>query len=114
MEGLSNFIEVDKHHAEDVGSLRRGTKKLRFSDAYPEADIREGADDLTVRAGEVGSLRAFIDTTHIEHEWWGPPPEDADWHAFCQAVYKGIEGQEWDALCYHCKELHWAVRRQMP
>ena len=27
----------------------------------------------------------------------GPPLVDADWHAFCQALYKGIEGELKDA-----------------
>ena len=67
--------EVDNHSAVDVGGLRRGTKsihvkKRHFSEAFPEAVIREGADELTLRADEVGSLRAFIDTIHIELERW--------------------------------------------
>ena len=28
----------------------------------------------------------------------GPPLVDYDWHAFCQAVSKGIEGEDWRAL----------------
>ena len=27
-----------------------------------------------------------------------PPLVDADWHAFCQAIVQGIEGQEWEAM----------------
>ena len=26
---------------------------------------------------------------------------DADWHPFCQAIYKGIEGEDWEEL-YDC------------
>ena len=53
----------------DVGGLSRGTKSIQVkkpqvSEAFPEAVIREGADDLTLRAEEVGSLRTFIDTKH--------------------------------------------------
>ena len=33
---------------------------------------------------------------------------DADRHAFCQAMYKGSEGQEWDVLYHQCRELHQA------
>ena len=72
----------------EVGDLRRGTKSLpvkkpQFSEAFPEATIREGADELTLRADEVGAqLRSFITTEHVEFEWCGPPLVDADWHAF--------------------------------
>ena len=108
MDGLRNFIEVDYHNA--VGGLRRGTKSIQvkkpqFSEAFPEAVIREGADELTLRAEEVRSLRTLIGTKHIELERWGPPLVDADWHAFCQAIYKGCEGKEWEAMYYHYREL---------
>ena len=71
MEGLRRFIEADNHSAVDVGGLRRGTvsvdvKKPQFSEAFPEAVIREGADELTLRADEVGTQRAFTNTKHIE------------------------------------------------
>ena len=58
---------------------------------FPEAVIREGDDELTLRADEVITQRAFIDTKHIELERWGPPPVDADWHAFCQTIYKKMK-----------------------
>ena len=74
MDGLRNFIEEDNYKAMD--GLRRRTKSIQvtkpqFSDAYPEAVIRKGADELTLRAEEVGSLRTFIDTTHTELEELG-------------------------------------------
>ena len=73
MDGLRNFIEVDNRSAVDVGGLRRGTKSIQvkkpqFSEALPEAVIREGADELTLRTEEVASLRTFVDTKHIELE----------------------------------------------
>ena len=96
---------LDNRSAVDVGGLCRGTKSIRvkkpqFSEAFPQAIIREGADELTLRAEEVGSVRAFIDTKHIELERWGPPQVDADWRAFCQVIYNGIEGQELETLYY--------------
>ena len=95
MDGLRRFSEANNHSAVDVGHLRRGTKsipvkKTKFSKAFPEATIREGADELTLRAEEVGMQWAFINTEHIEFERWRPPLVDADWHAFCQAICKGI------------------------
>ena len=68
-------------------------QKPKISEAFPEATIREGADELTLRADDVGTQRAFINTEHIEFERWGPPMVDADWRAFCQAIYKGSEGK---------------------
>ena len=82
----------------DVGHLRKGIKpiyvrKPKFSEAYPEATTREGADELTLRADEVGTLKAFINIDHIEYDRWERALVDADWYAFCQAIYKGIEGK---------------------
>ena len=49
---LRSFIEIDNHSAVDVGHLRRDIRpfcvqKQNFSEDYPEAAIREGADELT-------------------------------------------------------------------
>ena len=82
---------ADNHSAVDVGDVRRGTKKIpverqQFSEALPEATVREGAGELTLRADEVGAQRASINTEHIEFERWGPQMVDADWSAFCQAI----------------------------
>ena len=64
MYGLRSFIKEDNHRAVDVGRVRKGMKpiyvrKPKFSEAYPEAAIREGAVELTLRADEVGTLRAL-------------------------------------------------------
>ena len=40
----------------------------------------------------------MIDINHIESERWGLPLVDADWCAFCQALYKGIEGKDWEEM----------------
>ena len=29
---------------------------------------------------------------------------DADWHAFCQAISRGIEGSEWEELYFHSEK----------
>ena len=73
LTGPRRFIEADNHSAVDVGGLCRGTKsvsvkKPQFSEAFPEAVIRQGADESTLRADEVGTQLAFIDTEHIEFE----------------------------------------------
>ena len=89
--------------------MRRGTKSMqtpKFSEAFPGAIIREGADELTLRAEEVGMQRAFIDTKDIELERWGPPLVDGDWDAFSQSIHKGLEGDEREELYYHYRELN--------
>ena len=51
-----------------------------------------------------------------------PPLVDADWHAFCQAIYKGIGGEEWEELYCHNREMsrvtgaknHVRVKKQEP
>ena len=39
---------------------------------------------------------------------------DADWDAFCQAIYKGIEGSEWEELYHHDRDLSKAAEAQKP
>ena len=55
-------------------------------------------DELTLRAEEVNTSKALINVNHIVPERWGPPLVDADWCAFCQALYKGIEGEDWEEM----------------
>ena len=116
MERLRRFIQADNHRAVDVGHLRQGTRSLEvqkpeFSEAFPEEAIRKGADELTLRADEVETQRAFIVTDHIESERWEPLLVVADWHAFCQAIYKGVE---WEELYCHCREMSKATGAQKP
>ena len=52
MDGLRRFIQADNHSAVDVGDVRQGTRSLhvqkpQFSEAFPEAAIREGAGEST-------------------------------------------------------------------
>ena len=73
MDGLWKFIAVDSHEAVKVGDLHRET--------------RSNADELTLRAHEEGVLRTCIDTSNVGDQRWGPPLVDAEWHAFCQAIF---------------------------
>ena len=75
----------------DVGDLRQGTRSLqvwkpKYSEAFPEATVREGADGLTLRADEVGTQRAFTNADHII------AAGRTDWHALYQAIHKGRMG----------------------
>ena len=59
---------------------------------YSEVSIKEGPEELTLRTEEVGSPQACINLDHIAEDRWRPPLVDADWHDFCQAIYRGVEG----------------------
>ena len=56
--------------------------------------VRESPDELTVRAEEANTSKAYIDVNHITPERLVPPLVDADWYAFCQALFQGIEGED--------------------
>ena len=47
-------------------------------------------DELTLRAGEAGMVRTFINTP----TWRGPPHMDEDWHEVCLAICRSVEGAE--------------------
>ena len=46
----------------------------------------------------MGTSKALISVDHIEPGRWGPHLVDADWDAFCQALYKDIEGEDWGEM----------------
>ena len=39
---------------------------------------------------------------------------DADWHAFCQAIWKGIGGLEWEELFFYYREVSKAAGARKP
>ena len=51
--------------------------------------------NLTLTAEKVGTLKTYITVNHIEEGRWGSSLVDHDWYAFCQALYIGIEGEDW-------------------
>ena len=53
-------------------------------------------------------------TNHIERGKWGPPMVDADWYAFCQALYKGIGGKDWEEMYDFYKVMSKAVGVRKP
>ena len=119
MEGLRNFIRVDNHCALDVGHLNEGMRRFevrrpKFEEGCPEASFREGPEELTLRTEEVGSQKSCINVDYTAEDRCGPPSVDADWHAFCQAIYKGIKGRDWEQLYEHHKENSRAVGVKKP
>ena len=73
-------------------------RKPKAPEMGSDVIVRESPDELTLRAEEVNTSKALINVDHIEPERWGPPLVDADWYAFCQALYKGIEGEDWEEM----------------
>ena len=87
-------------------------RRPKCEEESPEVLIREGPKELTLRAEEVGTQKSCINVAHIAQDKWKPPLVDADWHAFCQAIFKGIEGKklggivrllEWSGGCQEAK-----------
>ena len=87
---LRRFTTVDNHEAVTHGDLEWPL--------VPEAAVREGAEELTLRRGEEGGLRTFVDATNVGDSRCGPPLVDKDWHAICQDIFKGIGGEQWERM----------------
>ena len=62
-------------------------RKPKVPEGGSDVIVRENPDELTLRADEVGTLKAYINVDHVAKERWGPSLVDHDWHAFCQALY---------------------------
>ena len=59
--------------------------KPNLTTDYLTAVVREGADELALRAHEEEVVRSFIDTTNVGNKRWGPLV-DEDWYAICQVT----------------------------
>ena len=79
-----------------------------------EVPVRESPDELTLGAEEAGAWKSCINVDHMAKRTWSPPLVGADWHAFCQALYKGIEGEDWRELFDAYKEMSRAVGVKKP
>ena len=87
--------------------MRRGTgtlkvRKPKAQEGGSDVTIRESPDELTLRAEEVNTWKM------------GPHLVDADWYAFCQALYKGIEGKDWEEMYDSYKEMSKALGGKKP
>ena len=76
--------------------------------------VKESPDDLTLRAEEVNTSKALINVNHIEPERWCPHLVNADWDAFCQVLYKVIEGEDWEEMYDSYKVMSKAVGVRKP
>ena len=76
--------------------------------------VRESPDELTLRSEEVNTSKALINVNHSEPSRWALPLVDADWYAFCQALYSGIEGEDWKEMYDYSKVMSRAVGVRKP
>ena len=116
-QGLRVFIKIDNQRALEVGYLSQGMGKFegrKVPEGCPEVTVRESPYELTLRAEEVGTLKTSVNVNHIEKERWGPPLVDYDWYAFCQALFQGIEGEDWGEMYEAYKEMSRAVGVKKP
>ena len=65
--------KVDNHRALDVGELHRGTgtfkvRKPKVPEGGPDITVREIPDELTLRAEEVNTLRAYMVSTTLHRK----------------------------------------------
>ena len=85
--------------------------KSNITTDYLGAVFQEGADKLTLRAREEGVLRILSTPLMWDtKKRWKPPLVDLDWHAFCQDIFQGVEGPEWDAMFSQYEDLHQVVK----
>ena len=64
MHELQRFIMVDNHEAVKIGHLEKTLESLsvaepKFTTDLPDAVVREGADELSLRKGEEGTQRTW-------------------------------------------------------
>ena len=101
---LRRFVEVDDHEAVKIGDLERNLEAIKV--VRPRLNkvillnsiIRVAVGEKALRTGEEGMLRMCINTTSVVDDSWGPRLVGEDWHAVCQAIYRGVEGAEWETL----------------
>ena len=74
--------------------------------------IRRCYHDIPSRSAR--EVQVYINVDHMEKERWGPPLVDYDWCAFCQALFKGIEGEDWREMYDAYKEMSRTVGVKKP
>ena len=99
-----SFIMVDNHEAVKDGDSEKNMEsrkvvKPKFTTDFLDAMVREGADELTLRAVKEGMLRTFIDTTDAGDNGWEPPLGYEDWHAIFAKVSRDQNGKPCTRSC---------------
>ena len=100
---------VDNHEAvsgEELGGDQGGQVKPKFNkEVYQNAAVREGWTRQRFKKVKLAH-RSFNNTASVGASRWGPPLVDEDWHAMCPAICKGVEGAQWENLCYEFVEMN--------
>ena len=99
-DGMREFIRIDNECA---------WRRPKAPEGCPEVMVWDGPGELTLRAEEVRTWKSYVNVDHIAKERCGPPLVDYDWHAFCQALFQGIEGNDWKEMYESYKEMRRAV-----
>ena len=73
--------------------------KPKFTIDFLEAVERDGADELTVATEKKKVCCGPSSTLRMWESRWRRLLVDEDWHAVCQAIYKVVEGPEWEVMC---------------
>ena len=123
------LTEKVRRGGQSRGGVRRRTR--RRSRWLSQAQVQQGGlpergrlgrvDASTFQEGEAGASRSFNNTASVGASRWRPPLVDEDWHAMCPATCKGVEGAQWENLCYKFVEMnnevnvrraktHWKIR----
>ena len=76
--------------------------------------VKESPDEPTLGADEVGTWKSYINVDHMAKERCGPLLGDVDLHAFYQALFQGIEGEDWGKRDDAYKDMGRAVVIKKP
>ena len=84
---LRRFIQAENKETDQEKCKETArVVKPQFEVTNPNARVREGADELTLRAEEKGKALASHNAKEINCDKWAPPPADEDWHVLCQVM----------------------------
>ena len=107
MDELRRLIKVNKQEAVKWRRTRRP------SEWSGPSSIMKISQTLSAKWWTNGHFeevkRGFCALDPTKGDGRSGPPVDEDWHAVCQAIYKGIERAEWEKLYNMLVEMHKAV-----
>ena len=81
-------------------------------------NLHHGSQDLSILEARTStdhqSKQSERYVNHVAKERWVPSLVDVHWYAFFQALYKGIAGEDWEAMPESFKEMSRAVGVKQP
>ena len=99
--GNNNWGSGERNEVEEGG-------QAKLHDRFPGSgcSARRGRGHLASTC----VLRTSIDLSDVGNRRWEPPLVDEDWHAYCQAIFEGVDGPERGAVYDQYKDLHQAAK----